>query len=111
MAADRSRDKVPLTAAQMTASLQGHLKVAGLSTHVLSFQVGGCLNTSMADTADDEVLILSGVIAERNMGTTIGAPVDGSKRHPSQSYSDYLAAAVGGADTRFPRCAWLNKLP
>lgn len=58
VAADDSRDRVPLTASQMTASLQTHLKAAGLPANFTmhSFRVGHSLTQLMGGTAVDEIM-------------------------------------------------------
>ena len=56
------RGSRPLSAARMTASLQAHLREAGLPSHftMRSFRVGGSLTRSLAGTTADEIMKIGG---------------------------------------------------
>jgi len=88
------RGSRPLSGARMTASLQGHLREAGLPSHFTmhSFRVGGSLSRSLAGTAVDEIMKIGGwkteSIAKYYIGATSSGKVRGGKRKRGQSYAD-----------------------
>ncbi len=53
---------LPLSAVQMTAALQAHLRAAGLPTHstMHSFRVCGSVSQSLVGTPVDEIMRLGG---------------------------------------------------
>lgn len=59
---DRSRGLSPLPPPRLTASLQSHLREAGLTVHYTmhSFRVGGSVSESLTGTAVDEIMKLGG---------------------------------------------------
>ena len=56
------RGSRPLSVARMIASLQAHLREAGLPDHFTMhyFRVGGSLTRSLAGTAVDEIMKIGG---------------------------------------------------
>ena len=88
------RGSRPLSAARVTASLQTHLREAGLPDHFTmhSFRVGGSLIRFLAWTAVDEIMQIRGwkteAIAKYYNCATSGGRVQGCKRKRGQSYAD-----------------------
>lgn len=112
VAADGRRDIVPLTAVQMTTSLQAHLRAAGLPAHFTmhSFRVGGSLTQSLGGTAVDEIMKIAGwktqSVAERYIGPTTSGTVAASKRQRSRGYEDSNKRPLLDAFTHdFAACA------
>ena len=77
----------------MTATLQGHLRMAGLpdqfTTHY--FRVGGSVTKSLAGTAVDEIMKIGGwkteSIAKDYIGSTTSTGVRASKRTRDHGYA------------------------
>ena len=82
---DGQRGGLPLTAPQMTAALQAHLRDASLPAHFTmhSFRVGGSLSKSLAGTPVDEIMQLGGwkteAMARHYIGATTSEAFDVSR--------------------------------
>ena len=84
---------LPLSAARMTITLQGHLRAAELPSHCMMrfFHVGGLFGKSVAATAVDAIIKLGGwkteLMANHCIGVTPSGRPLGSERKRGQSYA------------------------
>ena len=109
---DGTRGCAPLTAVQMTAALQGHLRAAGLPHRYTmhSFRVGGSVAQSLDGTAMDAIMKIAGwrteSVAKRYVGATTSVGATGSKRIRSELYADSNALPLSADFTcDFSACA------
>lgn len=86
------RGELPLTAPQMTTSLQSHLRAAGLPDHFTmhSFRVGGSLSKSLGGTPVDEIMYLGGwkteAMAKHYIGPTTSGGAVSARQTVDQLY-------------------------
>ena len=91
--ADGSRGAVLMIAQSLTATLQGHLRIAGLPDHLAihSFRVGGSVSKSLAGTVVDEIMKIGGWKAERiakyYIGSTTSTRFPVTKRTRNHDYA------------------------
>ena len=109
---DGRRGAVALSAPRMTASLQGHLRVAGLPDHFTmhSFRVGGSLSKSLEGTAVDEIMKIGGwkteKMAKYYIGATTSTGVRAQKRQRDNAYATASEMPLSPAfEADFAACA------
>ena len=88
----------------MTASLQGHLRAAGLPHHFTMhpFRVGGSLRRSMDGTLIEEIMKIGGWITYLMARHYIG-PTTGASSEDSHAKNEHRATKYVEADQNVPR--------
>ena len=108
---DGVRGELPLTAPQMTTSLQSHLKAAGLPQYFTmhSFRVGGSFSKSLGGTPVDEIMHLGGWKTEAMVKHYIGPTTSGgavSTRQTVDQLCDHVNTWSASSDfqDRYAAC-------